>query len=164
MAEHNLPKVGVTGSSPAYRSNLIHTNMTKLKPWRLISAKPTDKVVTRDGREVLKWELIGDPKESLWVTQVTVRDPADKRKKLKYVVNHNGRRYANIQSADDILIEVIVKAREPQSAGCMPDPIRAIKAVQEGDMAGVRSANKESGFGCKTTTGDTYYVGSNCDE
>ena len=138
--------------------------MTKLKPWRLISAKPTDKVVTRDGREVLTWELIGDPKESLWVTQVTVRDPADKRKKMKYVVNHNGRRYANIQSADDILIEVIVKAREPQSTGCMPDPIRAIKAIQEGDMAGVRSANKESGFGCKTNTGDTYYVGSNCDE
>ena len=113
---------------------------------------------------MLKWELIGDPKESLWVTQVTVQDPADKRKKMKYVVNHNGRRYANIQSADDILIEVIVKAREPQSAGCMPDPIRAIKTIQEGDMAGVRSANKDSGFWCKTNMGDTYYVGFDCDE
>ena len=138
--------------------------MTKLKPWRLISAKPSDKVVTRDGREVLKWELIGDPKESLWVTQVTVRDPSDGRKKMKYVVNHNGRRYANIQSADDILIEVVAKAREPQSTGCMPDPIRAIKAIQEGDMAGVRSANKESGCGRRTNMGDTYYVGLNCDE
>ncbi len=138
--------------------------MIKLKPWRLISAKSSDKVVTRDGREVLKWELIGGPKESLWVTQVTVRDPSDGRKKMKYLVNHNGRRYANIQSADDILIEVVTKAREPQSTGCMPDPIRAIKAIQEGDVAGVRSANKESGFGRRTNMGDTYYVGLNCDE
>lgn len=138
--------------------------MTKLKPWRLISAKPTDKVVTRDGREVLKWELIGDPKESLWVTQVTVKDPVNKRKKMVYLVNHNGRRYANIQSADDILIEVIMKTREPQSTGCMPDPIRAIKAIQEGDMAGVRSANKESGFFRKTGTCDNVYIGSNSDE
>lgn len=138
--------------------------MTKLKPWRQISAKPTDKVVTRDGREVLKWELISDPKESLWATQVTVRNPADRRKKMTYVVNHNGRRYANIQSDDDILIEVPVVVREPQGEGCMPDPIRAIKAVQDGDMAGVRSANKDSGFWRKTNMGDTYYVGSNCDE
>lgn len=138
--------------------------MTKLKPWRLISAKPTDKVVTRDGREVLKWELIGDPKESLWVTQVTVKDPADKRKKMAYLVNHNGRRYANVQSNDDILIEVPVKAREPQSAGCMPDPIRAIKAIQEGDMAGVRLANKETNSCRRANAGDSYYVGSNVDE
>lgn len=138
--------------------------MTKLKPWRLISAKPTDKVVTRDGREVLSWEVIENPKETLWATRVKVKDPADRRRNMTYVVNHNGRRYANIQSNDDILIEVVVKAREPQSTGCMPDSIRAIKAIQEGDMAGVRSANKESSFWRKTNTGDTYYVGSNCDE
>lgn len=164
LVEHNLPKVGVASSRLVYRSNLIHTNMTKLKPWRLISAKPSDKVVTRDGREVLKWELIGDPKESLWVTQVTVRDPADRRKKMKYVVNHNGRRYANVQSNDDILIEVAAKVREPQSAGCMPAPIRGIKAIQEGDMAGVRLANKESGFWRKTGACDNVYIGSNSDE
>lgn len=139
---------------------------TKLKAWRLISAKQTDKVVTRDGREVLKWEVIDDPGVTLWATQVTVKDPSDKRKKLTYVVNHNGRRYSNVQSADDILIEVPMKVRRDmtEERDCMPDVMKAIEAAKNGDMAGVRSGNKDSGFFRKAGSGDSYYIGSNSDE
>lgn len=136
----------------------------KYKPWRLISAKPSDKVVTRDGREVLKWEVVKDPKESLWATQITTKDPADKRKRVTYLVNHNGRRYTNIQSSDDIVIEVPVKERGEELTGCMPDPILAIKAIKEGNMAGVRSANKGSGYLRRDNMGDSYYLGTNSDE
>ena len=167
LVEYNLPKVGVAGSSPVYRSNIIRKDMkTKLKAWRLISAKQTDKVVTRDGREVLKWEVIDDPGVTLWATQVTVKDPSDKRKKLTYVVNHNGRRYSNVQSADDILIEVPVKVRRDmtEERDCMPDVMKAIEAAKNGDMAGVRTGNKDSGFFRKSSSGDSFYIGSNSDE
>lgn len=87
----------------------------RLKPWRLISAKPSDKVVTRDGREVLKLQIVNDPKESLWATEVTIKDPNDKRKRLTYMVNHNGRRYLNIPTDDDILIEVAVPEKDRKS-------------------------------------------------
>lgn len=127
----------------------------------MISAKPTDKAVTRDGREVLRWRVISDPKETLWATEVTVKDPEDKRKKLTYIVNHNGRRYANIQSADDILVEVVVSVAEASETGCMPDPMRAIRAIQEGDIGSVRLANKESGTWSRRDGGDRYYIGTN---
>ena len=136
----------------------------KLKPWRLISAKPTDKVVTRDGREVLSWEVIEDPKETLWATRVKVKDPADRRRNMTYMVNHNGRRYINVQSDDDILIEVPIRRHNTGVRDCMPDVMKAIEAAKNGDMAGVRSGNKDSGFFRKTGTCDNVYIGSNCDE
>ena len=136
---------------------------TKLKAWRLISAKPSDKVVTRDGREVLSWEVIENPKETLWATRVKVKDPADKRRNMTYMVNHNGRRYINIPSDDDIFIEVSVKEHRSKR-DCMPDVMKAIEAAKNGDMAGVRSGNKDSGFFRRTNVGDSYYIGSNCDE
>ena len=129
--------------------------------------KPTDKVVTRDGREVVKLEVVKDPKESLWATEVTVKDPSDKRKRLTYMVNHNGRRYLNIQSADDILIEVAMsdkRVAEGEERDCMPDVMKAIEAAKNGDMAGVRSGNKDSGYFRKAGSGDSYYIGSNSDE
>lgn len=139
----------------------------KLKPWRLISAKPSDKVVTRDGREVVKLEVVKDPKESLWATEVTIKDPNDKRKRLTYMVNHNGRRYLNIRSDDDILIEVVMTDKRVAEEGereCMPDVMKAVEAAKRGDMAGVRSGNKDSGFFRKAGSGDSYYIGSNSDE
>lgn len=138
----------------------------KLKPWRLISAKPSDKVVTRDGREVLKLQVVNDPKESLWATEVTIKDPNDKRKRLTYMVNHNGRRYLNIPTDDDILIEVAVPEKESSicERDCMPDVLKAVEAAKRGDMAGVRSGNKDSGFFRKTGTCDNVYIGSNSDE
>lgn len=140
--------------------------MTKLKPWRLLTAKPTDKVVTRDGREVLKWEVVCDPKESLWATEVTVKDPSDKRKRLTYMVNHNGRRYLNTPTDDDILIEVAIPAKEAPMCerDCMPDVLKAVKAAKRGDMAGVRSGNKDSGYVRAAGTSDRFYIDSNCDE
>ena len=163
LVEHNLPKVGVASSSLVYRSQIITIIMErkKLKPWRLITAKKEQKVVTRDGREVLTWEVVGDPKESLWVTKVTVKDAADKRKRVTYMVNHNGRRYANIQSADDILVEVVVSVSDPSDTGCMPDPMRAIRAIREGDIGSVRLANKVSGTWNRRDGSDSYYIGSN---
>ena len=138
----------------------------KLKAWRLISAKPTDKVVTRDGREVLSWEVIEDPMATLWATRVKVKDPADRRKNLTYMVNHNGRRYSNIQSADDILIELPSKESRERvhERDCMPEPLRAIEAAKRNDMAGIRSANKDSGYFRTAGTSDRFYIGSNCDE
>lgn len=112
----------------------------RLKPWCLISAKQTDKAVTRDGREVLKWRVISDPKVTLWATEVTVKDPDDKRKRLTYIVNHNGRRYANIQSADDIykLLPPKPMPEHGQHPDVMPDVLRAIEAAKNRDIASVK--------------------------
>ena len=120
------------------------------KAWRLLSAKPTDKAITRDGREVLKWRVVGDPKESLWVTEVTLRDSADGRKRLTYVVNHNGRRYANVQSDDDIFLMLPPKVSRYEGAppDVMPDVMRAIEAAKNHDIASVRLANKHDPYEC----------------
>lgn len=120
----------------------------RVKPWRLISAKQTDKAVTRDGREVLRWRVISDPKVTLWATEVTVKDPEDKRKKLTYIVNHNGRRYANIQSADDIykLLPPKPMPEHDNRPDVMPDVLRAIEAAKNHDVERIRLANKYSPY------------------
>jgi hypothetical protein len=135
----------------------------KYRPWRLISWRPSDKVVTRDGREVVKMEVINDPKESLWATQVTTKDPENKRRRVTYIVNHNGRRYANIKTGDDILVELPVKESKPREHDCMPDVMAAIAAAKERDIAAIRLANKSSSYYSQVGSVDRIYIGVNSD-
>ena len=135
----------------------------KYRPWRLISWRPSDKVVTRDGREVVKMEVINDPKESLWATQVTTKDPENKRRRVTYIVNHNGRRYANVKTGDDILVELPVKESKPQEHDCMPDVMAAIAAAKERDIAAIRLANKSSSYYSQVGSVDRIYIGVNSD-
>lgn len=130
------------------------------KAWRLLSAKPTDKAITRDGREVLKWCVVGDPKESLWVTKVTLRDSDDGRKRLTYVVNHNGRRYANVQSDDDIFLMLPPKVSRYEGAppDVMPDVMRAIEAAKNHDIASVMLANKHNPYECYGSGENSRYM------
>lgn len=118
----------------------------KRRPFRLVSARSSDVIVTRDGREVLKWEVVENPEDVLWATKVTAKAREDKRKRVTYFVNHNGRRFANVQSEDDLFI-VIPRSREDVTDAprdCMPDTLRGVEAIRNGDWSAVRSSNKNA--------------------
>lgn len=117
----------------------------------LQSAKKTTRYVTRDGRRVIRWRLIHDPEHSLWPVEVTVEVPHS-RGRIKYIVNQNGRRYANVRSADDIY-EVSRERLDPWPYDCMPNPIEAIGYVRTKQYGMIKIANKLS-------SGDVY---SRCD-
>lgn len=108
----------------------------------LQSARETTRYVTRDGRRVIRWRLIHDPEHSLWPVEVTVEVPHS-RGRVKYVVNQNGRRYANVRSVDDIY-EVSRERLDPWPYDCMPNPIEAIGYIKEHKYYAVRQANKLS--------------------
>jgi hypothetical protein len=108
-------------------------------------------------------EVINDPKESLWATQVTTKDPENGRRRVTYIVNHNGRRYANIKTGDDILVELPVKVTKPQEHDCMPDVMAAIAAAKERDVAAIRLANKSSSYYSQVGSVDRIYIGVNSD-
>lgn len=112
------------------------------KQFALSSAKKDGKYVTRDGRKVIAWRLIRDPKSSLWPVEVTVETRRTKAQ-VAYIVNHNGRRYANVRSEDDIF-ELGHKRPEPWPYDCMPNPIEAIGYIKEHKYYAVRLANKLS--------------------
>ena len=107
------------------------------KQFALSSAKKDGKYVTRDGRKVIRWRLIHDPKQSLWPVEVTVEVPHS-RGRVKYVVNQNGRRYANVRSVDDIY------EASPWPYDCMPNPIDAIQYARTKQYSRIKAANKES--------------------
>jgi hypothetical protein len=94
-----------------------------------------DTLRTRDGRAVLAWRVVEDPATSLWPVEV---DVMTQDRVLTYLVNQNGRRYANVKSGDDVLV-----VDEHHKCDCMPDAMSAIEAVRRGDLAGARSANKD---------------------
>lgn len=110
----------------------------------LQSAKKTTKYITRDGRKVISWRLIHDPHRSLWPVEVTVEVP-NTQGAVSYVVNHNGRRYANVRSADDIF-ELAGKKRrtEPWPYDVMPNPIEAIQYARTKQYSRIKVANKET--------------------
>ncbi len=58
------------------------------------SARDRAHLVTADGRKVDNVEVV--PNATVWRWRVTVGDKS-------YCVNSNGRRYANVQSKDDVL-------------------------------------------------------------
>lgn len=112
------------------------------KQFALSSAKKDGKYVTRDGRKVIAWRLIRDPRSSLWPVEVTVETRRTKAR-VTYIVNQNGRRYANVRSEDDIF-ELGRKRLDPWPYDCMPNPIEAIGYIRAHKYYAVRQANKLS--------------------
>ena len=103
------------------------------------SARDRAHLVTADGRHVERVELI--PGATLWRWRVTVGG-------VSYAVNGNGRRYANIKSADDVVREWNYDA--------MPQMLEAIKAIQSGDMCKAQRINDRRGFSTDVDLAKTY--------
>lgn len=93
----------------------------------------------------------------------TTKAPENKRRRVTYIVNHNGRRYANIKTGDDILVELPVKESKPREHDCMPDVMAAIAAAKERDIAAIRLANKSSSYYSQVGSVDRIYIGVNSD-
>ena len=103
------------------------------------SARDRAHLVTADGRRVERVELI--PGATLWRWRVTVGG-------VSYAVNGNGRRYANIKSADDVLRDW------PYDA--MPQMIDAIHAIESGDMGKAQRLNDRYRFSPDVDLSKTY--------
>jgi hypothetical protein len=117
-----------------------------VKRFSLELHKPTDVLQTRDGRDVVQIRVVRDPAKHLFPIEVDVRVPYTDGV-VTYEVNQNGRRWMNTRSADDVVV-VTNKRRggsyddDGRLLDCMPDAMRAIEGVREGNMSKVTSANK----------------------
>jgi hypothetical protein len=117
-----------------------------VKRFSLELYKPTDVLLTRDGREVAEIRVIRDPSKHLFPIEVDVRVPHTDGI-VTYEVNQNGRRYMNTRSADDIVVLSNCRSRggsddDGRPLDCMPEPLKAIEGVREKNMSKVTSANK----------------------
>lgn len=112
--------------------------MAKMIP-NMDSAIDRAHLVTADGRRVDHVESV--PGAYVWRWRVTVGG-------VSYAVNGNGRRYANIKSADDVVREW------PYDA--MPQMLEAIKAIQSGDIVKAQRLNDRRGFSTGADLTKTY--------
>ena len=107
-----------------------------MTPFRMTEVAPGTRLCTRDGRIVADWFIVDNPGNTLLPVRAKCTGPS---RYSHYTAN--GRRYLNVESKDDLF--VAAEEIRPERLDTMPDVLAAIRAVRAGDMAGVKSANKD---------------------
>lgn len=93
---------------------------------------------TRSGLKVESWRIQEDVADTFFPIRAVIRHHDGTTEEVMY--NYNGRRYINVQSDYDLYVDL--PAREKLKYDCMPEPLRAIRCIAEGNLYGVTSANK----------------------
>ena len=95
------------------------------------------KLMTRDGRRVIRWRVVDDGDTLLPIEAVVETDDGYETARYTYT----GARWLNVESDDDLIVET-AKDREVRTRDCMPDVMAAIECARRGYTHGIVAANK----------------------
>lgn len=99
-------------------------------------------LITRDGRRVIRWRGVRNDDTFLPIEAV-VESKSGKHRKARYT--HFGNRYINVSSPDDLILKrKETRCGEVWKYDTMPEPLRAIECIRQGDYHGARAVNKHS--------------------
>lgn len=118
----------------------------------LSELKPGTKLRTRGGHKVISWHTVEDSSSTFFPLRAVIEVAKGVTEEHPY--NHNGRRYINTKSELDLMVAQRRSKRrrvEPWPCDCMPDPMRAIAYIRNGEISKVCLANKS--YSTPTTKG-----------